>query len=112
TVEGAIGGVLGSILLGEVVLFVYYGLEQLFSAAPVLVINWQVCLLVAVIAVPASLLGMTGDLFASSIKRQMDIKDYGTILPGHGGILDRFDSILFVTPFTAMCASFFCNFLA
>lgn len=112
TIEGAAGGILGSILLGEVVLFVYYGLEQMLSAAPVLTINWQVCLLVAVIAVPASLLGMTGDLFASSVKRQMDIKDYGTILPGHGGILDRFDSIVFITPFLAMCASFFCNFLA
>ncbi|MEI3013275.1 MAG: phosphatidate cytidylyltransferase [Ruthenibacterium lactatiformans] len=43
-----------------------------------------------------SLLGIVGDLFASAIKRQCGIKDYGTIFPGHGGILDRFDSVLFI----------------
>jgi phosphatidate cytidylyltransferase len=39
-----------------------------------------------------------GDLFASVIKRQNDIKDYGHIFPGHGGIMDRFDSVIFVAP--------------
>lgn len=43
---------------------------------------------------------MLGDLTASLIKRQCSVKDFGTIMPGHGGILDRFDSVLFVMPFT------------
>ena len=49
-----------------------------------------------------SLLGIVGDLFASVIKRQCGIKDYGTIFPGHGGILDRFDSVMFIAPFVTM----------
>lgn len=51
-----------------------------------------------IIGVIASIIGQFGDLFASIIKRHCNIKDYGNIIPGHGGILDRFDSILFVAP--------------
>ena len=47
-------------------------------------------------------LGIYGDLFASVVKRQCGIKDYGTIFPGHGGILDRFDSVMFIAPFVTM----------
>jgi phosphatidate cytidylyltransferase len=43
-------------------------------------------------------LGNAGDLLFSSLKRKLDIKDFGSILPGHGGVLDRFDNILFVSP--------------
>lgn len=53
--------------------------------------NW---LLLALLAVPASAVSMLGDLSASVIKRSFGIKDYGNIFPGHGGVLDRFDSIL------------------
>ena len=50
----------------------------------------------------AAVLGIYGDLFASVVKRQCGIKDYGTIFPGHGGVLDRFDSVMFIAPFVTM----------
>ena len=46
-----------------------------------------------------ALIGLVGDLTASMIKRQTGIKDYGNIMPGHGGVMDRFDSVLLVAPF-------------
>ncbi len=51
--------------------------------------------------------GHSGDLFASSVKRQVGIKDYGTIFPGHGGILDRFDSVMFIAPFVCIAVRYF-----
>ena len=45
-----------------------------------------------------TVVGMVGDLFASTIKRSYDIKDYGSVFPGHGGVLDRMDSVIFVFP--------------
>ena len=50
----------------------------------------------------AAVLGIYGDLFARVVKRQCGIKDYGTIFPGHGGILDRFDSVMFIAPVVTM----------
>lgn len=50
------------------------------------------------ICAAASLISMIGDLAASAIKRNHDIKDYGKLIPGHGGILDRFDSVIFIAP--------------
>ncbi|MEG0804403.1 MAG: phosphatidate cytidylyltransferase, partial [Pygmaiobacter sp.] len=55
----------------------------------------------------ASVMGILGDLFTSAIKRQCNIKDYGFIFPGHGGILDRFDSVLFVMPFVLLMSRVF-----
>ncbi|MFV0411989.1 MAG: phosphatidate cytidylyltransferase, partial [Oscillospiraceae bacterium] len=55
-------------------------------------------IVIALLGGVASVLGIVGDLFASAIKRQRNIKDYGTIFPGHGGVLDRFDSVLFIAP--------------
>lgn len=88
TVEGAIGGIVGCMLLSCIttVLFNAYGN-----------INVSVWLVLAVSPF-FSIAGMFGDLTASVLKRQCGIKDYGTIMPGHGGVLDRFDSILMIAP--------------
>ena len=88
TVEGAIGG-----MAGTVVLFLLYGfvLNHYFNIG-VHFIN------LAVLSVLASAAAQIGDLTASVIKREMAIKDFGTAMPGHGGFLDRFDSVLFTAP--------------
>lgn len=83
TVEGAIGGVLGS-----VVCCVVYGYLFGFDI-------WHMVLIGGI----GSVIAQFGDLFASSIKRYVGIKDYGKLIPGHGGILDRFDSVILVSPF-------------
>lgn len=88
TVEGAIGGVLGCIVGCSVLM--YY-----FSAQYGLSVDWISFLAFLVIGAGA---GILGDLSASIIKRQFGIKDYGNIMPGHGGIMDRFDSWIFVAP--------------
>ncbi len=89
SVEGLIGGLLGSTIVGALygVFFNAYVTE--LSLAPV--IFGAAGLLGAAVAV-------IGDLAASAIKRNNDIKDYGKLIPGHGGVLDRFDSILFTAP--------------
>lgn len=89
SIEGAIGGVLGATLLG----FLY---GTLFGTRMEAVTNPQIaCALACAIA---SVISQIGDLAASAIKRNHDIKDYGHLIPGHGGILDRFDSMLFTAP--------------
>ena len=52
----------------------------------------------ALICAIGALISMVGDLAASAIKRNQGIKDYGKLIPGHGGILDRFDSVIFTAP--------------
>ncbi len=56
----------------------------------------------AIIAGVGALIAVVGDLAASAIKRDTGIKDYGRLIPGHGGILDRFDSVIFTAPFVYM----------
>lgn len=89
SVEGAIGGVLGSALLGLLFAFIFY--FKGFLQKEMLFIYPVTCAVSAVISI-------FGDLFASAIKRKYNVKDYGHIIPGHGGVLDRFDSIIFVAP--------------
>ncbi|MCR5835168.1 MAG: phosphatidate cytidylyltransferase [Lachnospiraceae bacterium] len=89
SVEGAVGGVLGAALLG----FIY---ASVFKNEITGVVDPRIAYPV-VIAV-GSLIAMTGDLAASAIKRNHNIKDYGKLIPGHGGIMDRFDSVIFVAP--------------
>ncbi len=84
TVEGAAGGIVWSLICSAILCFA-------FSKTDILVY-----LLIA--TVPFCIIGMCGDLFASVIKRSVDLKDYGKLIPGHGGILDRFDSILLIAP--------------
>lgn len=89
TVEGAVGGVVGGavlVLLAVLVMNALMGLDMPVWAALVL-------------GGAGAVLGEIGDLSFSIIKRQTGIKDYGHIFPGHGGVLDRFDSVLFVAPF-------------
>ncbi|MEG1640320.1 MAG: phosphatidate cytidylyltransferase [Ruthenibacterium sp.] len=102
TVEGAIGGVLGSMLLGVLVTAVYAGLYGKLVGIPMTKLGINYYIAIALLAGIGSGLGMLGDLFASAVKRQCEIKDYGTIFPGHGGILDRFDSVMFVAPFVSI----------
>lgn len=88
TVEGAFGGILGCILG-----FAVYGciLDTLFHVE----INYLPLIL---LAIPVAIVSQIGDLIASYLKRESGIKDFGSIFPGHGGIMDRFDSIIAVAP--------------
>ena len=63
--------------------------------------------LVPLYAIPGALISILGDLTASLIKRYYKIKDYGNLIPGHGGIMDRFGSIWFVSPFVYLMISLF-----
>lgn len=88
TVEGAVGGLL--VCVGVSYLFAW--LVSLTGAC----VNYAI---VSVYAVLGTLVAILGDLTASLIKRQFNVKDYSNLIPGHGGIMDRFDSIWFVAPF-------------
>ena len=85
-------GVFGGVFFGTLITVLFCMVINHF-VGPVFVI-WQ-C---AVIAVVCSMVSMIGDLAASAIKRMKNVKDYGKLIPGHGGILDRIDSILYVVP--------------
>lgn len=103
TIEGAIGGVLGSMVIGLLFTLLY---TQVFGRLlPLGKIHGLYYVAIAVLGLLAGVLGIIGDLFASAIKRQCGIKDYGTIFPGHGGILDRFDSVMFVAPLVSMAVT-------
>ena len=102
TVEGAIGGVLGTMVFGVLATLIYaYAADRVeyFTQSN---IGVSMYIIIALLGMVAAVLGIYGDLFASVVKRQCGIKDYGDIFPGHGGILDRFDSVLFIAPFVTM----------
>ncbi len=102
TVEGAVGGVLGTMLFGVIITVIYSVVADRTEAFTRSNIGVSMYLIIALLGVVAAVLGIYGDLFASVVKRQCGIKDYGTIFPGHGGILDRFDSVMFIAPFVSM----------
>lgn len=87
TVEGAVGGVVSSMVVTLI-------LSLCFSKPIILPL---------ILTIPFCILGMIGDLFASAIKRSVNLKDYGSLIPGHGGILDRVDSIIMIAPVLNYC---------
>lgn len=89
SLEGCIGGVLGAALIGG--LYGYFFVEKMFP-------EQKVTMLIAFICGAGAIMSMVGDLAASAIKRNHNIKDYGKLIPGHGGIMDRFDSMIVTAP--------------
>lgn len=89
TVEGSVGGVAASLVV-SVILALCFGRTDALA--------WLL-----VLTVPFCVIGMLGDLFASAVKRSVGLKDYSQLIPGHGGILDRFDSILLIAPVLYLC---------
>ncbi len=91
TVEGAIGGIASSLIVSLILVLVFKSEHILFTL---------------LFTVPFCIFGMMGDLFASIVKRKVGIKDYSNLIPGHGGILDRFDSMLLIAPILYMFMEF------
>ncbi|AFS78574.1 phosphatidate cytidylyltransferase CdsA [Gottschalkia acidurici 9a] len=83
TVEGSIGGIIGTLVV-MIIFSRKIGIDNIIG--------------ISILSIILSIMAQMGDLTASTIKRSSGIKDYGNLMPGHGGVLDRFDSILFVTP--------------
>ncbi|MDR0852293.1 MAG: phosphatidate cytidylyltransferase [Clostridiales Family XIII bacterium] len=84
SIEGAVGGILGSAIVCG--LFGWFARPEIFVH----------CIVIGLLG---SIFAQFGDLSASAIKRKLGVKDYSKLIPGHGGILDRFDSVLFTAPF-------------
>ena len=98
SIEGAVGGVVGTALLTVIYTSAFktqMGLDT------------KEIIILAVISAVAGMISMVGDLTASAIKRNYDIKDYGTLIPGHGGIMDRFDSMMITAPIIYYLAVYF-----
>ncbi len=94
TVEGLVGGLATCIVLNLLTAWIFVKVSTVLGAA--MQVNYLRLLLISPFA---SLISVLGDLSFSLIKRQFGIKDFGNIMPGHGGVLDRFDSVLFTLPF-------------
>ena len=89
SIEGCIAGTIGGILIMLIYTYIantYWGMEYSY-------------IVIGLIGFALSIIGQIGDFAASSIKRYVDIKDYSNLIPGHGGMLDRIDSLIFLAPF-------------
>ncbi|HMU45632.1 MAG TPA: phosphatidate cytidylyltransferase [Chitinophagaceae bacterium] len=91
TWEGTLGGIISTAIISALIAKLYLG----FFYKP-----W------IIISLVAAVFGTIGDLFESKLKRMANVKDSGTLMPGHGGFLDRFDSLLFATPFVWLYIQF------
>lgn len=101
TVEGAIGGLIVNCIVIIIAAVVY---NCFFSESGA---NREInYILILIYGAVSAVISVIGDLAASLLKRQCQIKDFGNILPGHGGMMDRFDSVLFVAPFTYLILKF------
>ena len=89
SIEGAVGGVVGAALLGAIYAV---AINRFAPGANADAVQY------AIICAIGAIISQVGDLAASAIKRNHDIKDYGKLIPGHGGILDRFDSVIITAP--------------
>lgn len=89
SLEGCIGGALGAALIGGI--YAYLFVDKAIE-------NQNVVWIIAFICCVGAVMSMVGDLAASAIKRNVGIKDYGKLIPGHGGIMDRFDSMIVTAP--------------
>lgn len=102
TIEGAACGIVASLVLNAIAFTIYnhFAINQIDRVGATILF---------VACVPISFMGMMGDLTASVLKRNFDVKDFGNIFPGHGGVMDRMDSSLFTIPLTyAMALIAFC----
>jgi phosphatidate cytidylyltransferase len=88
TIEGALGGIASAVVVAAIYLLAFPGKDYFGHGSMIMIL----------LTIIFSIAGQFGDLVESAIKRHYDVKDSGNILPGHGGILDRFDSMLFVFP--------------
>lgn len=92
TIEGCIGGIVGSVILILIYTYVcntFWGMNISY-------------IMITIIGIILSAVGQMGDFAASSIKRYVGIKDFSNLIPGHGGMLDRIDSVIFIAPFAYM----------
>lgn len=89
SLEGCIGGVVGAGLIAA--LYAIFVVENVFP-------DKRVTIVITVICMVGAVMSQVGDLAASAIKRNHEIKDYGKLIPGHGGIMDRFDSVIVTAP--------------
>lgn len=100
TVEGLFGGIAVSVIVSLLAGLVYESAVLHGSAA----VSYGEIFVLALICAPLSVIG---DLFASIIKRRCGVKDFGNLFPGHGGMMDRFDSLLFVLPIVLLTVRLF-----
>lgn len=98
--EGVVGGIAGAAIVGAL-----YGYFVVNSLVPEQEITW----IFALISGVGAIIAQVGDLAASAIKRNHNIKDYGKLIPGHGGIMDRFDSVIFTAPIIYLLGALLIN---
>ena len=92
SIEGCVAGSIGAVILSLIYTYLcntFFGMEYSY-------------IFITIMTIVLSLIGQIGDFAASSIKRYVDIEDYSILIPGHGGMLDRIDSLLFLAPFAYM----------